>query len=162
MKQTLYLLADAHEDIRFVSYLMPIPITTPAVTKRPPIFRNANPLNISPSPRQKIPKRPAIRVPILRMTPALMIPKNEIQAGAREPTNDRVDDDDTPSLTRAACKTPQQYAVPVTHQVTIAHPEITTQPLPPSGTWESARRDACMALSEGGAAVDAGALSCLS
>lgn len=36
------------------------------------------------------------------------------------------------------------------HHVTTAHPDITTQASPPSGTWESARRDCCiMSVSEG-------------
>lgn len=41
-------------------------------------------------------------VPKTRIILAFMTPKNEIQAGTKEPTNDNVDDVETPSLTRAA------------------------------------------------------------
>ena len=41
-------------------------------------------------------------VPKTRIILALMIPKNEIHAGTKEPTNDNVDAVDSPSLTSSA------------------------------------------------------------
>lgn len=85
-----------------------MPITTPAVAKRPPILIAENPLSTSPSPRKNTPAIAEYLVPNLRITRAFRIPRNEIHAVARDPTNASVEDDEMPSLTSAAWRIPQQ------------------------------------------------------
>ena len=90
------------------SHLIPTPITIPAVANKPPIFIAENPLSTSPRPKNNTPARADRRVPSLRIMRAFRIPRKEIHAVARDPTNASVDDVDTPSFTSAACRIPQQ------------------------------------------------------
>lgn len=132
--------------------LVPTPPTTPQVMNKPAILSVANPLRMLPSPRRKIPRRAVRRTPITRITLALGTASSEIHAGHKDPTNASVEEEYPICSTRAACETPHVYEAPTNHHVTTAQAEISNHPYPPSGTWESARIEACITSSDSGAA----------
>jgi hypothetical protein len=68
------------------------------------MFSVANPLRICPNPMRDIPRSAVLLAPRNRMTLALIRPKAEIHAAVEDPTKDRVEAEERPCLTSAACE----------------------------------------------------------
>lgn len=107
---------------------VPVPITTPAVTKRPPILWVEKPLSISPKARRVIPNRAVFLAPSQRMTLALTTARTEMQAQVKDPTKESVDGEDSFSDINEAWMIPQLYVVPTNQKVMALQPKMTAQP----------------------------------
>jgi hypothetical protein len=68
------------------THLVPMPIPTPLVTKRPGKDLVAKPLRISLPPRKATPSNPVLRAPIRRMSLALTRARPAMKKTARDPT----------------------------------------------------------------------------
>lgn len=90
-----------------LSYLVPIPDTTPVVTNNPPTWCVRNPLNISPSANIETPKKAVFLAPSSRITLALTRARNDMQAKVKDPIQERVGGEERPCLKSATCMTPQ-------------------------------------------------------
>ena len=83
-------------------YLVPIPMTTPVVTNRPPTLVVENELATSPSPSSPMPKRPVFCAPRALMILAFTRASTAMHAVHNDPTKESVLADERLCATRAA------------------------------------------------------------
>lgn len=92
--------------------LKPNPVITPVVTNNPGTLLVQKLAEISPTPLMVAPASNTLRPPYRRIKWELPMAKIDMQALASDPTNARVEGGASPSLTRAAWITPNEYDDP--------------------------------------------------
>ena len=127
--------------------LEPTPMMTPALTNSPPKLLVLHPLNSSPAPSSATPTSAVVLAPTARMILAFTSARKAMQLQVKLPTKLSVEGVLSSCATRAAWMTPQEYVVPTNQKVRALQAKMMTHPYPPSGTWESARREAAMMVS---------------